>query len=302
MTRELRPIEVMELAPDGSDFRLTKELVDALNASTNPFLILFFGNSRAGKSTRINQVVTKRILPTGPLRALAGFRPVTHGFQAIGPLSFEHLFQTHGISLPTVLSIDLFLVDCEGMNSLEQSSPGLKKAIFSLIQISNLHVLVRGDPVSYANLNSICALFGLRLAFSQELEGFAVGTVIMQRDVGVDCDGMTSLDDRDKRRLSEDNYWCEKFLEEFRRKHVLFGEGELQVLLQPDFSDPELYWKSMNDFISYVHAIASKRRIVTSMELLARFDTVKNQIKAVDRMEIPDVEAIFRDVVDSYLS
>jgi hypothetical protein len=107
---------------NGEDFCLSVDFVNALNKSLNPFIIMFIGNYRAGKSTRLNQIVSGQINSTMPFRSNGGKDHITIGFQFLGPISIAQLGEIYGINLSVQHNPDIFLIDCEGLSNLGKSN------------------------------------------------------------------------------------------------------------------------------------------------------------------------------------
>jgi ribosomal protein L35AE/L33A len=80
---------------------------------------------------------------------------------------------------------DVFVVDCEGVNSLGEATAILKQATFALAQMASMIVQVMKGQVNQQNISDVRAQFVLSRAFTRKLPGFSIGTTIMMREVGV---------------------------------------------------------------------------------------------------------------------
>jgi hypothetical protein len=258
---ELSPHEVFEFSQDETDFRPSKQFVKDLSESESPLLILFVGNGRAGKSTRANQLLLHELQPDSPFEADSGPSPITKQFQYVGPLKFGQLSEIHGITLDVRGDPDIFIIDCEGLHALESTTATLKQATFALSQMVTMTVLVMKDQVNHENVDHARSLFVLSHAFSRELPGFAIGTTIMMRDVGIRVDRGTkpSLTERNQMRQHSDTDQRVRILEVLNRAGILFSDQDLLVLAQPTFDDRDLYWKSIEDFLVFTANVASIR-------------------------------------------
>jgi hypothetical protein len=141
------------------DFCLSLEFKDLLERSRNAFIILFVGNSRAGKSQRLNQLLSKKLKNEFPFKPASGSSPITENFQVCGPLSFNQLAQIHQIDLPCRSNPDIFLIDCEGLNSLEKKSMLFRKGIFALTQLSSINIMVMKEQVNHERFEKIRSFF-----------------------------------------------------------------------------------------------------------------------------------------------
>jgi hypothetical protein len=300
MERTWTAMDVFKFEKD--DFCFSEKFASSLEESENPLVITFIGNSRDGKSTRLNQIITKQLKTDKPFDVDPGPDPVAKSFQAVGPISIQDLSEIHRIDLHCSSRPDIFLVDCEGLHSLSETSSGVKKATFALAQISNIVVLVTKAQLSFENFNSVWSLFALSRAFNGEDQGFPRGTVILQRDVGVRK--IPSLKDQESARQTADRDWCEKCRALLSQKNLHFVGDELKVLCQPTFDQPELYWNSICDVIRYMCTIADRRDKTSARNLTDIFNSTKPHIMKVQDFEKPDIpfEKIFKDVADQYLN
>jgi hypothetical protein len=181
----LSPRQVLVFSQDEKEFRPSEAFINDLKTSNRPFIIMFVGDGRAGKSTRANQLVKHELQMDEPFDALNGSEPVTMKFQYAGPIKFAHLANTHNLQLHVDNDPDIFIIDCEGLHSLGLTTATLKQATFALSQIVSMTVLVMNGQINLENINDVRSLFMLSHAFSCELHGFEIGTTIMMREVGV---------------------------------------------------------------------------------------------------------------------
>jgi hypothetical protein len=297
--------DVFDFSPDEKEFTPSRHFVNDLNASSSPFLIMLVGNGRAGKSTRANQLVRHELQVDSPFEALSGSEPVTEQFQYCGPFKFGDLSRIHGVDLEAGSDPDIFLIDCKGLNSLGKTTPVLKQATFALSQMVSMNVLVMKDLVNHENIENVRGLFVLSHAFSRELPGFAIGTTVMMREVGIRLPRGKKLtpDERNDLRQKSDKEQQEKILEVLNRAKVQFSEDDFIVLAQPTFDDPDLYWKSINDFLVFTASIAAKRKPISGKSLLALFEEAKPSIMAIKDFSNPSIpfEEIMKRITIRYL-
>jgi hypothetical protein len=292
-------------APGEDDFWPSPDFANDLSHSESPFIILLVGNLRGGKSTRANQLLLHELRPTEPFKAAKGPRSVTTKFQYVGPLKFPDLAAIHGVGLPATTNPDVFIVDCEGLHSLAETTPSLKQATFALAQMVSLTVLVMKDGVNHANIDQIRSLFVLSHAFSRDIPGFTIGTVIMMRAVGVEApEGEhPSLEEMNEIRRRVDDEQRQIILGYLNRASINFSQDDFLVLSQPDVDEVDLYWKSMNDFLIFAASIASARARIPGQVLLNLFNQVKPSILAVRDFEDPSIpfQQILATIACQYL-
>jgi hypothetical protein len=298
---DLKHKEVFEFSSNDNDFRPSAQFVRDLTASRFPCLIMFIGNTRAGKSTRTNQIIQHELRPDGPFISDSGVTAITKRFQSL----HDHLFAIHDVPLPVHSNPDLFLIDCEGLHSLGHTTPVLKQATFALSQIVTMTVLVMKDLVNHENIDSVRSLFVLSHAFSRHLPGFSIGTTIMMREIGIRRENGESLsvERKNARRREADQGQRELVLKFLNQAELNFSEQDLLVLAQPSFDDPELYWKSMEDFFHFTAAIADGKSRISGQSLLQLFEEAKQSITKVTDFSNPRIpfQQILQNLTVRYL-
>jgi hypothetical protein len=95
--------------------------------------------------------------------------PISTAFQFCRPIRFADFSRLHNIKLTGEKDPDVFLIDCEGLHSLSDATPSLKKATFALAQMSSLTVLVVRGMSNYNNIDSAKSLFVLGRAFTPDV-------------------------------------------------------------------------------------------------------------------------------------
>jgi flagellar biosynthesis GTPase FlhF len=299
--------DVFQFTPNENDFWMSPRFERDLRASHCPFLIILVGNARAGKSTRANQTVRHELTPDEPFVAETGGDPITMKFQYVGPLKFGDLARIHGIDLQVDSNPDIFVIDCEGLHSLGETTPVLKQATFALSQIASMTVLVMKDQVNFDNIESVRSLFVLSHAFSCTLPGFAIGTTIMMREIGVRVPRGQRLSFYEENRLRQeaDVRQSEQILAALNQAHVTCSRETLLVLAQPRLSDQQdLYWKSMEDFLRFAATIASRRSAISGQSLIDLFNMTKPAIMQIADFSQPNIQfgTVLGNLVNQYLT
>jgi hypothetical protein len=222
-----------------------------------------------------------------PFAARAGPERITMKFQYVGHPKFRQLSQIHGIQFEVNSDPDIFLIDCEGLHSYDQTTPALKQATFALSQLVSMTVLVMKDQVNQSNIEKVRSLLALSHGFSETLPGFEIGTTILMRDVGARCPkGKTlTLAQKNELRQQSDRKQRTHILKALNDAGVRFSEQNLLVLVQPVLmSDGELYRTSIEEFLMFTTKIASTRANISGESLLNLFKRVKPSV-----MRIPDL-------------
>jgi hypothetical protein len=266
---------------------------------------MLVGNGRVGKSTRSNQLLLHEIRPNDPFQAENGAQPVTMKFQYAGPFKFGQLAQLHNVDLKVESDPDIFLIDCEGLHSLGKTTPVLKQATFALSQMVSMTILVMKEQVNHDNIDSVRSLFVLSHAFSRDLPGFAVGTTIMMREVGVRYPRgkKLTLNEKNTLRQKADIDERTKILGTLNRHNVAFSEDNFLVLAQPEFDEPDLYWKSIEDLILFMGSIAGKRGTISGESLLDLFNEAQPSIMQITDFAKPSIpfDIIIQNITSRYL-
>jgi hypothetical protein len=194
---------------------------------------------------------------------------------------------------------DLFVIDCEGMNSFGKTTATLKQATFALSQMSSMTLLVAKSQVNLENIDSIRSLFVLSHAFSRDIPGFTIGTAIMMREVGVRLPRGTelTLQEQNQIRQAADEAQRDIILQVLNDAQIKFCTDDFLVLAQPFFDQEELYWNSMNDFLLFAAQIASQRATITGKTLIQMFHEAKSSIMKISDFENPRIP--FAEIIDN---
>jgi hypothetical protein len=296
---------VFEFSQDETDFWPSKQFSADLTASHCPFIIMFVGNGRVGKSTRLNQLLLHKLKSDIPFKACSGVDPVTMKFQYVGPLKLQDLAEIHNIDLQIESDPDIFFIDCEGLHSLGNTTAVLKQATFALSQMASMTILVMKEQVNLENIENVRSLFVLSHAFSRQLPGFSIGTTIMMRDIGIrrERGQELTLDEKNHLRQKCDEEQRTKIMKILNDNLIAFSETDFLVLAQPQFDDSDLYWKSIEDFLNFMLLIAVKRGHISGQALLQLFEEAKPSIMQITDFSNPSIpfSQIMQNITDRYL-
>jgi hypothetical protein len=117
--------------------------------------------------------------------------------------------------------------------------------------MASMTVLVMKEVVNHENFENFPYLFVLNHAFSRQLPESTIGTRIMMQDIGVRYrKGQTvTLDEKNHLRQEAVVEQRTKIMKKLNTHRVTFSERALLVLAQPEIDEPDLYWKSIEDFL-----------------------------------------------------
>jgi hypothetical protein len=300
----LKIYDAIEFDNDSSSFTLSSWFREDLLKSDNPIIVLFFGNSRTGKSLRLNQLLTRRIIPTAPFLSRGGLNPITKNFQYC-PIPMSSLATIHNMKNsdknddPTV-----FLIDCEGLSSLVSESKLLHKAMFALSQIALVNVLVIAEAINKMNVEYVQTLLSYQKmlgdSFGGELQPM---TVIMVRDaeVQIELEGMDifALEALQK---ANDQIETSRAMDYFRRYNIQFDSEKFFLLAQPNLLTEELYWKSIDDLIQKI-VKAAENRCFKGTFIVQHFEMILPTILAMNELDRLDENLlqILKKLIDERL-
>ena len=147
-----------------NELQLNEQVLEIIKNSTNPQFFLFYGKTRTGKSTTLNQLIrgnleTRKYKNKKPFESLDSLDSVTKGCQIYGPVKASELMKKHKIKnkKKNFEDFDVFFCDTEGISSLDgiqkESIPG----ILTLLQISTMSVFMVQKNCDVNNLKEICS-------------------------------------------------------------------------------------------------------------------------------------------------
>jgi septin family protein len=95
------------------DYALSNEFQHAYSSSNKRFVLMCIGNGRVGKSTRLNQLISRVLKAEEPFESFGGSAPVTMEFQFYGPMKWRELSQIHHLNVSVNPDEDVLLIDCD---------------------------------------------------------------------------------------------------------------------------------------------------------------------------------------------
>jgi hypothetical protein len=244
---------------------------------------MFVGNCRAGKSTGSNQLILHELYVDIPIKADQWSDPVTRQFPDVGPFKYRAFSRIHGIQLPIGPDPDVFVVDCEGVAILGETTAALKQATFTLAYMTNIIVYVIKDQRKPQHVNDVRTQFMLSRGLTRKLSGFLIGTTIMTREVGVRFPKRhkPSIAEKKEKRIKADDARRERIITIMKNAHVALSEEDLLILALSTVNEEELFWKSLEAFLLFTAGIASRRKNISVAQLLHFFNAAKGPIMTI---------------------
>ena len=165
---------------------LNKEVLDIIENSVNPQFFLFYGKTRVGKSTTLNQLIkgnleSRKFRNSQPFKSIDTLDSVTKGCNIYGPIKASELVKRHSLKKKIKKDYDVFFCDTEGISSLD----GIKKetipGILTLLQISAISTFMVRQNCNINDVKEITSQIQLSRCLKQihdennknnEIEGF----------------------------------------------------------------------------------------------------------------------------------
>ena len=106
---------------------LNEEVLKIKEQSENPRLLLFYGATRQGKSTTLNQIIRGNIdtwtfINKSPFLSKTSQKSLTMGCDIYGPIKLSEILRRHQINKNIKEDFDIFFCDTEGLFSLNGQS------------------------------------------------------------------------------------------------------------------------------------------------------------------------------------
>ena len=141
---------------------LNEEVLKLIENSTNPNLILFYGITRRGKSTTLNQLIrgnheTWKFKNQKPFYSLDSIESITKGCDIFGPIKASILIQRHLLDMKIEEDFDVFFCDTEGFNSLDGINKRAISGILTLLQICTISVSISPRVCINDDLKELCS-------------------------------------------------------------------------------------------------------------------------------------------------
>ena len=129
------------------NLELNEEVLKIIEKSTNPRLLLFYGQTRQGKSTTLNQIIrgnidTWKYMNKSPFLSQTSQKSLTMGCEIYGPIKSSEINRRHQINRKIKEDFDIFFCDTEGLFSLDGITETLIPGILTLLQVCTFSVIM----------------------------------------------------------------------------------------------------------------------------------------------------------------
>ena len=141
---------------------LNDEVIKILEKSINPRLLLFYGQTRQGKSTTLNQLIrgnveTWKYTNKSPFLSQTSQQSLTIGCDIYGPIKSSEINRRHQINRKIKEDLDIFFCDTEGLFSLNGQSSTLIPGILTLLQVCTFSVIMINNVADTNTVDQIAS-------------------------------------------------------------------------------------------------------------------------------------------------
>ena len=157
---------------------LNEEVISIIKNSNNPKFISFYGSTRGGKSTTLNQLISSNIedwsfVRKEPFKTGSSVASVTSGCDIYGPIKFSELKKKHhlnGLNNSIKEDFDIFFCDTEGIDSLNSFNRSSIPGILIILQICTISIFMVHKNCKEADFKEICSLMQFTKILNNELK------------------------------------------------------------------------------------------------------------------------------------
>ena len=285
---------------------LNEELLKIIEKSNNPRLLLFYGATRQGKSTTLNQIIrgnidTWKYINKSPFKSQTSQKSVTNGCDIFGPIKCSEIIRRHQLNKNLKEDFDIFFCDTEGLFSLNGQSRFLIPGILTLLQICTLSVIMISsvpDVNTISQISSEIQFSKILQQINPELKSPLVTIYISGYQIDIvgidDFDACINEYQYERDQTSDlilknmnDNY---PHLNITKRdfKVIPGGPYEHNYAEEPDHDSlkAKLYWNSIQDIVREFTIYCTKNKSHSANKLISLMRVVFDIFK--DFKELPN--------------
>ena len=285
---------------------LNEEVLKIIEKSNNPRLLLFYGSTRQGKSTTLNQIIrgnidTWKYINKSPFKSQTSQKSVTNGCDIFGPIKCSEIIRRHQLNKNLKEDFDIFFCDTEGLFSLNGQSRFLIPGILTLLQICTLSVIMISsvpDVNTISQISSEIQFSKILQQINPELKSPLVTIYISGYQIDIvgidDFDACINEYQYERDQTSDlilkninDNY---PHLNITKRdfKVIPGGPYEHNYAEEPDHNSlkAKLYWNSIQDIVREFSIYSTKTKSHSANKLISLMRVVFDIFK--DFKELPN--------------
>ena len=269
---------------------LNEKVISIIKESNNPKFISFYGSTRGGKSTTLNQLISSNIedwsfVRKEPFKTGSSVASVTSGCDIYGPIKFSELKKKHhlnGLNNSIKEDFDIFFCDTEGIDSLNSFNRSSIPGILIILQICTISIFMVNKNCREADFKEICSLLQFTKILNKELKLYPrVGVYIsnmLPGDSSIENEDYDDADFNAIKQLYNDCYG--NSIQE--QKYIIFNRAkekypdlnfelkDIEIIAGGPYSDEknpkkdiklQLYWCSINEiFHSFLKCYKEEKK------------------------------------------
>jgi len=296
---------------------LNEKVLTIIEKSDNPRLLLFYGATRQGKSTTLNQIIrgnidTWKYLNKTPFESQTSQKSLTVGCDIFGPIKCSEIKRRHNLNIKLNNDFDIFFCDTEGLFSLNGQSKALIPGILTLLQVCTLSVIMINtvpDINTLSQISSEIQFSKILQQINKDLQSPLVAIYISgyQVDIIKYDDFDTCLEIYESEKEQTVDLILENITEKYKTlkltkkdfKVIPGGPYEHNYDKEPDHNDlkPRLYWHSINEIAKQfiIHSNKTPNYNVNKLISLIRFvfDIFKNFTDLPENIDLKEVLIVY---------
>ena len=296
---------------------LNQEVMDEIKKSNKPRFLLFYGKTRLGKSTTLNQLIrgnikTWKYINKKPFESNNTLDSITKGCDIFGPIKISEIFKRHEKlkNKEVEEDFDVFFCDTEGISSLDGIQKKTIPGILTLLQICTISVFMVNRNCSSTDFKEICSQIELSKIIKNNLFSPKITVYISNIFTGKnedkkdddsenedekDNEEEDNIDDAIEKYEESANNEKQRIYESFQKKNpnldlninsfeVIPGGPYSETNKEPDHQDmdAQLYWHSIQEIISVF--FKNRRKKIKTNEIIGFIEilfNIFNKIEAI---------------------
>ena len=273
---------------------LNDEVIKILEKSTNPRLLLFYGQTRQGKSTTLNQLIrgnveTWKYTNKSPFLSQTSQQSLTIGCDIYGPIKSSEINRRHQINRNIKEDFDIFFCDTEGLFSLNGQSSTLIPGILTLLQVCTFSVIMINNVADTNTVDQIASEIQFTKILQQINKDIKSPLVsIYISGYQVDIEKLDDFDDCISEYNNNRDQTSDLILSKVNEKYpnlnitkkdyrvIPGGPYEKNNNKEPDHDDlkAKLYWHSIKEIIKEFNKFANETESYSADKLISMIKVV----------------------------
>ena len=287
------------------NLELNEEVLKIISKSTNPRLLLFYGQTRQGKSTTLNQLIrgnidTWKYMNKSPFKSQTSQQSLTEGCDIYGPIKSSEINRRHQTNRKIKEDFDIFFCDTEGLFSLNGQSVTLIPGILTLLQVCTFSVIMINNVADTNTVDQIAAEIQFTKILQQINKDIKCPLVsIYISGYQVDIEKLDDFDDCVSEYNNNRDQTSDLILEKVREKYpnlnltkkdyrvIPGGPYEKNNNKEPDHEDlkARLYWHSIQEIVKEFNKYSNETESYSADKLISLIKVVFGIFK--DFKELP---------------